>query len=109
MTVMVPSDVDMEVQKLTLKNDTDKEKTLTLYAAEEWCLWNAVDDNSTNFQRNWNIGEVEIEDGTIYHKTEYRERRYQNPYERKPRFCPIHCASSFLKNVSSLHARDTVT
>jgi len=74
LTVMVPSGVDMEVQKLTLKNETDEKKTLTVYAAEEWCLWNAVDD-STNFQRNWNIGEVEIEDGTIYHKTEYRERR----------------------------------
>ena len=29
----------------------------------------------TNFQRNLNIGEVEIEGGTIYHKSEYRERR----------------------------------
>ncbi len=29
----------------------------------------------TNFQRNFSIGEVEIEGSTIYHKTEYRERR----------------------------------
>ena len=29
----------------------------------------------TNFQRNFSIGEVEVEDGVIYHKTEYRERR----------------------------------
>ncbi len=30
----------------------------------------------SNFQRNFNIGgEVEIEGSTIYHKTEYRERR----------------------------------
>lgn len=29
-----------------------------------------------NFQRNWSTGEVEIENGsTIYHKTEYKERR----------------------------------
>ena len=74
LTVMVPMNTDMEVQRLVLKNDSDKEKTLTIYAAVEWCLWNAVDD-STNFQRNWNIGEVEIENNTIYHKTEYRERR----------------------------------
>ena len=40
----------------------------------EWCLWNAVDD-STNFQRNLNIGEVEAEGSAVYHKTEYRERR----------------------------------
>jgi len=86
LTVMVPSCVDMEVQKLTLKNETDVEKTLTVYAAEEWCLWNAVDD-STNFQRNWNIGEVEVENGTIYHKTEYRERR--NHYAFYSVNCPV--------------------
>lgn len=40
----------------------------------EFCLWNAVDD-STNFQRNYSTGEVEVEGGAIYHKTEYRERR----------------------------------
>ena len=36
--------------------------------------WNALDD-MTNFQRNFSTGEVEIEGSTIYHKTEYRERR----------------------------------
>ena len=74
LTVMVPLHTDMEVQKLVLKNESIAEKTLTVYSAVEWCLWNAVDD-STNFQRNWNIGEVEIENSTVYHKTEYRERR----------------------------------
>ncbi|MCK7538310.1 MAG: hypothetical protein MZV63_48840 [Marinilabiliales bacterium] len=29
----------------------------------------------TNFQRNFSTGEVEVEEGVIYHKTEYRERR----------------------------------
>ena len=29
----------------------------------------------TNFQRNFNTGEVEIEDSVIYHKTEFKERR----------------------------------
>jgi cellobiose phosphorylase len=29
----------------------------------------------TNFQRNFNTGEVEVEGSVIYHKTEYRERR----------------------------------
>ena len=32
-------------------------------------------DDMTNFQRNLNIGEVEVIGSTIYHKTEYRERR----------------------------------
>ena len=29
----------------------------------------------TNFQRNWSTGEVEVAGSTLYHKTEYRERR----------------------------------
>ena len=41
-------------------------------------MWNAYDD-MTNYQRNFSVGEVEIEKtaggNTIYHKTEYRERR----------------------------------
>ncbi len=34
----------------------------------------------TNFQRNLSIGEVEVEGSTIYHKTEYRERRNHFAY-----------------------------
>src|ERR1019366_7971984 len=41
--------------------------------------WDAQDD-ATNFQRNFNIGQVEVEDGVIYHKTEYRERRNHFAY-----------------------------
>lgn len=63
-----------ELNVLTLKNTTACDKEITLHGVIEWCLWNAVDDQ-TNFQRNYNIGEVEIEDDTLYHKTEYRERR----------------------------------
>ena len=74
LTVMVPMGASCELQKLVLSNGTDKEKHLDIYGTVEWCLWNAVDDSS-NFQRNWNIGEVEIEGSTVYHKTEYRERR----------------------------------
>ena len=74
LTVMVPMHTDMEVQKLVLSNESREEKELAVYGGVEWCLWNAVDDQ-TNFQRNWNIGEVEVEGNTVYHKTEYRERR----------------------------------
>ncbi len=63
-----------EINQLTLTNNTKETKNITLHGVIEWCLWNAVDDQ-TNFQRNWNIGEVEVDDTTIYHKTEYRERR----------------------------------
>ena len=40
----------------------------------EWCLWNAATDME-NFQRNFSTGEVEVDGSTIYHKTEYKERR----------------------------------
>jgi cellobiose phosphorylase len=40
----------------------------------EWCLWNAEDDQN-NLQRNLSTGEVEIQGSTLYHKTEYKERR----------------------------------
>ena len=63
-----------ELQWLHLKNDGDAPKTFSLFSYVEWCLWNA-DDDMKNFQRNLSIGEVEIEDSVIYHKTEYRERR----------------------------------
>ena len=70
----VPVNTTCEINKLTLTNTTDAPKTFSLFSYVEFCLWNAVDD-STNFQRNLSIGEVELEGSTIYHKTEYRERR----------------------------------
>ncbi|HKM32529.1 MAG TPA: glycosyl transferase [Oscillospiraceae bacterium] len=73
-TFFVPQDFNGEVQKLVITNETNATKKLTLFSFTEWCLWNALDD-MTNFQRNYNIGEVEIDGSTIYHKTEYRERR----------------------------------
>jgi cellobiose phosphorylase len=70
----VPVDFDGEVQKVTLTNTGAAEKRVTLFSFQEWCLWNALDD-MTNFQRNFSTGQVEIKGSTIYHKTEYRERR----------------------------------
>ncbi|MDR2589905.1 MAG: glycosyl transferase, partial [Oscillospiraceae bacterium] len=74
LTCFVPIDANVEIHRLVLKNTSGAEKKVSLVSALEFCLWNAVDDN-INFQRNYNIGEVEVEDDVIYHKTEYRERR----------------------------------
>lgn len=74
LTCFVPLSDPCEIRRVTLKNNSNEEKKVQLFSAVEWCLWNAVDDN-TNYQRNLNIGEVEIDGSTIYHKTEYRERR----------------------------------
>ncbi|MCL2037184.1 MAG: glycosyl transferase, partial [Oscillospiraceae bacterium] len=70
----VPMDYNGEVQKVTLTNKTGGYKKIKLFSFIEWCLWDAQDD-TTNFQRNFNTGEVEIEGSTIFHKTEYKERR----------------------------------
>lgn len=71
---MVPNGENAEVQMLTLTNTSATDKNISLVSFVEWCLYNALDD-TTNFQRNFSTGEVEIEGGAIYHKTEYRERR----------------------------------
>lgn len=73
-TFFVPQNFNGEVQKVVLKNTSGEKKSFKLFSFMEWCLWNAQDD-STNFQRNFNTGEVEIEGSTIFHKTEYKERR----------------------------------
>ncbi len=73
-TFFVPQNFNGEVQKVIIKNRSDSPKSFKLFSFIEWCLWNAQDD-STNFQRNFNTGEVEIEGSTIFHKTEYKERR----------------------------------
>ncbi len=70
----VPVDAACEINCLKLKNNSSSVKNISLFSYVEFCLWNAMDD-MTNFQRNLSIGEVEIEGSTIYHKTEYRERR----------------------------------
>ncbi len=71
---MVPVGYHGEVQRVKLTNHSDRKRSFGLFSFVEWCLWDALDDN-TNFQRNFSTGQVEILDSTIYHKTEYRERR----------------------------------
>ncbi len=78
-TFFVPLGYRHEVWMVSVKNLSDKPKNLRLWSFVEWCLWDAMDD-MTNFQRNFNIGEVEVEDSTIFHKTEYRERRNHYAY-----------------------------
>ena len=73
-TYFVPLGQDLEVWQVHLTNRRDTAANLSLFSAVEFCLWDAFDD-ANNFQRNYSIGEVEVVDGIIYHKSEYRERR----------------------------------
>lgn len=70
----VPMGENLEIWELTLINQRSEDADLSVFSAIEFNLWDAMDD-ATNFQRNYSIGQVEVVDGVIYHKTEYRERR----------------------------------
>jgi cellobiose phosphorylase len=70
----VPLGENLEIWQLTLSNERAAPTEISVFSVAEFCLWDALDD-STNFQRNFSIGQVEIEDEVVYHKSEYRERR----------------------------------
>ena len=74
MLCYVPLGETLEIWRLRVSNERVHGADLSLFSSVEFCLWEALDD-ATNFQRNYNVGEVEVADGVIYHKTEYRERR----------------------------------
>jgi cellobiose phosphorylase len=71
---LVPLHQTLEVWRTRITNQRATPADIQLFSAVEFCLWDATDD-ATNFQRNLSIGEVEVDGGVIYHKTEYRERR----------------------------------
>ncbi len=71
---LVPIGENAEIQELVLENTTKESKKVCIHSFVEFCLYNALDD-FTNFQRNLNTGQVEIDGNGIYHVTEYRERR----------------------------------
>ena len=70
----VPPGETLEVWRLTLTNERAEPAEISVFSSVEFALWDAQDD-ATNYQRNYSTGEVEVENGVIYHKTEYRERR----------------------------------
>ncbi len=72
--MFVPLGAPAEIHRVVIRNRSAVTKKLQLYSLLEWCLWNASTDME-NFQRNFSTGEVEIDGSTIYHKTEYKERR----------------------------------
>jgi cellobiose phosphorylase len=79
MRFFVPLGSNLEIWQLRLTNHDPAPRHISVFASVEFCLWDAWED-ATNFQRNLNTGEVEVEDGVIYHKTEYRERRNHFAY-----------------------------
>jgi cellobiose phosphorylase len=80
-TCFVPLGQTLEVWRVALRSRLGQSVDLQLFSLVEFCLWDALDDQ-TNFQRNLNTGEVEVDAaaGVIYHTTEYRERRNHFAY-----------------------------
>ena len=73
-TTLVPLGTTAEISRVEVVNTSTEAKTISLFSYIEFCLWDALDDQ-TNYQRNLSLAEVEIDGSAIYHKTEYRERR----------------------------------
>jgi cellobiose phosphorylase len=80
-TYFVPLGATAEVWDVRVRNLGAAAKTIRLFGFVEWCLWDAMDD-MTNFQRNFSTGQVEVEDdgASLFHVTEYRERRNHFAY-----------------------------
>ncbi len=74
MLFFIPNSETVELWKTTVRNKSGKKKNLQLFSFVEFCLYEAQNDAS-NYQRTYSIGEVEVEDSVIYHTTEFRERR----------------------------------
>jgi cellobiose phosphorylase len=70
----VPLGTTAEVHRVRLTNTTDTPRSLELFSLAEFNLWDAFDDQ-TNYQRNLSLAEIEVVGSTIFHTTEYRERR----------------------------------
>ena len=70
----MPPGQTLEAWRVRVTNERAAPAAVSLFGAVEFCLWDAQDD-ATNFQRNLSTGEVLVEDGVVYHVTEYRERR----------------------------------
>jgi len=71
---LVPLGTNAEVHRLRLRNRSGRRREVQVFSLIEFCLWDALDDQ-TNYQRNLSLGEVEVAGSTVYHVTEYRERR----------------------------------
>ena len=72
----VPPGEDVELWDVRVRNTGGEPRDVSLFSYQEFCLYEALND-MTNYQRTYSIGEVEVERGgaSIFHTTEYRERR----------------------------------
>jgi cellobiose phosphorylase len=72
--MFVPPGENAEIWQVRVRNESDVTRTLRLFSFVEFAFYEAQND-ATNLQRTMSIGEVQVEGSSIYHVTEYRERR----------------------------------
>ena len=70
----MPVGDNCEIDRLVLTNESDAPKSFTVFSYLEFCLWECC-GRFHQLPAQFLTGEVEVEGSTIYHKTEYRERR----------------------------------
>ena len=80
--LFVPTGDACELDRLTLKNKTDAVKELDVFSYVEFCLWDAIDDSS-NFQRNFSTGEVEVEPAILRQRLLARGREQGKDLEER--------------------------
>jgi cellobiose phosphorylase len=66
----VPLDENLEIFQLTVANRRTTKAPISGFASIEFCLWDGQD--ATNFQRNFNTGQVEVEGGELTNSKEIR-------------------------------------
>jgi cellobiose phosphorylase len=64
----VPLAENLEIWEFQVTNKRSTIAELSIFSMVEFSLWDAVDD-ANNYQRNYSIGEVEVLDNVIYHKS----------------------------------------
>jgi cellobiose phosphorylase len=72
--MFVPPGEDAEIWQVRVSNTSAEPKELRVFSFVEFAFYEAQND-ATNLQRTMSIGEVQVEGSSIYHVTEYRERR----------------------------------
>ena len=95
----VPLDANLEIWQPTSPTSATPPSILSIFSAVEFCIgtrWTT----QTNYQRNFNTGEVEVEDGVIYHKTEYRDAATTSPGLPAPQSCHLLREMATLKPLS---------
>jgi len=78
-TYFVPLNENLEVWMLSVRNDSKKKRSLSLFTYTEFCLWQAIMD-MTDFQYTLNISNAVCEDGVVYHRTGYYPRASRNTF-----------------------------